>query len=397
MPDAPQQQLHGHRHNEHHHQDERDAIAHPPNPDQPNDPNPAQPNGGNPDQPNQQNPDQPNDLNPDQPNDPHPDQPINQNPNDLNQDQQNQLQNEEANGQPPPKKKKITRSRPRDTTTWKRTQLKLSSWHKPLKKVPKHWQFCPCGYVTCNKNALKDVAKKFWAANQTHASQTAFLYAAMRAGTWGKHGGRHVSWEIQTEEGSIQLCSNAMIITFELSRSRLRGVKKQYLNGDKRGSWLRTNTKYTAIRAEIKAHTKTFPMHKNHYKQEHCPHKYYIDRPGLKKAADMWRLYQSAHSDKPELCCSIAFYWSVFKDLNIGFVRGRSDDCSICRAALAQNKTNTAKHKRHEYQYRLAQKHHKIDIDTADDRTFVGERDLKSVTDLPRLPNGEMFYLRALG
>lgn len=86
--------------------------------------------------------------------------------------------------------------------------------------------------------------------------------------------------------------------------------------------------------------------------------------------------------------CSERYYREVFREFNIGFVTNRTDECSVCKSADARRATRTKKHKR--------QPAHKADKAKVEANRFVGERDLKSVTDIPKLTHGDMFYKQAL-
>jgi hypothetical protein len=202
-------------------------------------------------------------------------------------------------------------------------------------------------------------------------------------------------WSVPVQSGRIPVCQGAILAIFDVSYGRLNNLDKMMSQGDRRGKQKATS-KNQPIKKAIEEHLASISKHKSHYNRAKCPKKMYIASDGIKTKSDMHRLYQLAHSAQPELQCEYKFYVNVFNGFNVGFLVNSTDECGECLQAKAENKTNTKKHKRHRLHAKLAREQHQEDINNTGERTFVGERDLKSVTDVPKLPHGEMFYKRTL-
>jgi hypothetical protein len=178
---------------------------------------------------------------------------------------------------------------------------------------------------------------------------------------------------------------------FDISKKRLDGIEKRYKEGSLRG---KASGKDEALEQKIIEHLNSIPKHRSHYQRKNHPKRMYIDKDGIKNVMDMFRLYNK--SQEEEFKCSQSTYRRVFSEFNVGFVTNRTDECSICKSAAARGKTRTKKHKRHLLLANKARAAHKQDVEEVVEKRFVGERDLKSVTDIPKLTHGEMFYKRCL-
>jgi hypothetical protein len=192
----------------------------------------------------------------------------------------------------------------------------------------------------------------------------------------------------------VKVCQGAVRGIFDVSRGRLSNLENIVKHGDQRGV-KKENFKKSEVTQKIKEHIRAIPKHKSHYNRKKCPKRMYINRDEVKTVSDMWSLFMKRHTDEPHLHCSYDFYRNIFQTFNIGFKVNSTDECGECQKAKAQNKTRTRKHKRHLLLAKKAREESKNDAETSNERTFVGARDLKSVTDIPKLTHGEMFYKRA--
>jgi hypothetical protein len=236
----------------------------------------------------------------------------------------------------------------------------------------------------------------------SHSQQTAYLYACRtKKETKVENSKRKFFnvWSLPAEEAAaeqrIKVCQGAIQSIFDVSYGRLNNLDKTFKEGENRGT-KKENFRNQPMISAIEDHIKSVPKHKSHYNRKKCPFKMYIARDGIKNIADMHDLYMSLHLNEPLLHCKYSLYRSVFRTYKIGFLVNSTDECGICLKAKSEQKTNTKRHKRHLMHAKTARIEHKKDVEETDEKTFVGERDLKSVTDIPKLPHGEMFYSRTL-
>jgi hypothetical protein len=195
----------------------------------------------------------------------------------------------------------------------------------------------------------------------------------------------------------VEICQAGVMALFDIkSKDRFLLLEKLVKMGDQRGKKKNRQKKFAKMKLSIKKHIKSFPKHKSHFNLVNHPEKSYIDRVGIRNVSDMHDLYQIKYHEKPERQCKVSLYRKVFAGYNIGFVGGRTDECGVCKRATSEGTRSKRVFKEHLLQAKTARNAMKKRIETAPARTFVGQRDLKSVTDVPQLTHGEMHYKRAL-
>jgi hypothetical protein len=198
----------------------------------------------------------------------------------------------------------------------------------------------------------------------------------------------------------VEVCQAAIMAIFNFkTKFRLSHLQDLVRKGDRRGKTpLGSKKKKNMLRVSVKNHIKSFPRHLSHFNLKNHPKRYYIDRIGVRSIVDMHDLYTLKYIDKPSRACKLNYYRRVFNSYNIGFVGGRTDECGVCKKATSANTRGTRIFKEHLLHAKTAREEMKRIIEEAKNHgnIFVGQRDLKSVTDVPQLTHGEMHYKRAL-
>jgi hypothetical protein len=269
---------------------------------------------------------------------------------------------------------------------------------RPAKKIRDHNPKCP---KKCFENTTEAERQKlfgdFYKMNSDQ--KTTFLLGLQSTHKSKSKLGAQTKfsrWELKLENGKkISVCKGAITAIFDVSRNRLSNLKNILKHGDKRGK-KKKKFKNATIRRAILKHIKSVPKHKSHYNRKKCPFKSFINKEDIKSVNDMHRLYMKLHLDQEHLHCSLSLYRTIITKYRIGFKQNATDECGTCLKAEREKKTETKKQKRHIMMAKKARNAQKKDVEEADEETFVGERDLKSVTDIPKLSHGEMFYKRAL-
>ena len=187
----------------------------------------------------------------------------------------------------------------------------------------------------------------------------------------------------------VKVCKKAICDIFCVSFERLDKLPDQANKNESRGRPKGTSPKKEAVKKFLSK----IPTHKSHYNRKRCPHRFYVAIDGINTFKDLFDVFK-ADPEFQDIKMDERYFRMMVKYYNVGFKKNRTDECDFCTKIQTKNLKNSKVFKRHILRAKEARNEFRRDVSNKSNTVFVGERDLKSVTNLPKVTIGSDFYLR---